>query len=172
MNDQLAVAHVGAYVKSQLEHVRYEAQDVLLAGMIGGSDHRSHIPPIAELSRFLWRYFMSRASNTMTDKEVDACVEPCPWLRARFVFMRPASIHHYVQADPRHESPWDQMDQQLLQMRQLPISYPTNWWRLLCVKDARLFGSAPHRNDLRPSDLAWPTQKEVQVRLAARHLPT
>ncbi|PLW38715.1 hypothetical protein PCASD_11538 [Puccinia coronata f. sp. avenae] len=166
LDDQLAIAHVVAQVKSQLKHVRHKARNVLLTGM-NPKDPPGYIPPLDEPSRLLWRHFMG-GNTTMSDDQVTALLDLRPLLCTWFAFLRLATIHNHVSDALRNVSQWDQINCRLAQMRTLPVNYTRHWHRMLCSKDTQLFGPAPMRADLDIEQLACPTHAEVNARIAAQ----
>ncbi|PLW52724.1 hypothetical protein PCANC_16002 [Puccinia coronata f. sp. avenae] len=168
LDDPVSTASVIGQVKTHLKHVRHKARNVLLMGVLKNSTLH-YIPPIQELSRLLWRHFMDN-NKTLTDKEIDAHLQPRPLLRTRFAFMRMQTMHNHIRTGNEQAlSQWDQIDIRLLELRRLPVTFTQHWQRLLCNKDADLFGKSPADLDaINTADVFCPTNEEVELRIAAQ----
>lgn len=124
--DHLAVKNVNAAIKKQMKHVRYKLRNILLTGIVAGSEPElPRIPNLVELSRLLWRH-LNDGNSGIADSEINMKVGP--HLRIRFCYLRLATASNYFNADSRNcnVSQWDQIDTQLNANRSEIVRY-TNW---------------------------------------------
>ncbi|KAA1078752.1 hypothetical protein PGTUg99_009178 [Puccinia graminis f. sp. tritici] len=159
-----AVTHVHAAVRRQLKQVRHKLRNVLMTGIVpNGEPTLPNIPNIKNLSRLVWRHLFpihEQSSNAIVDREVGGL------LRIRIAYLRLATLVNYYAVGARHISQWHQIDTRLRAHRALTNNFTNHWHRLLCAKDATLFGHEPALVDLDPTLIAVPTVAEVNARIA------
>ncbi|KAA1109493.1 hypothetical protein PGTUg99_010737 [Puccinia graminis f. sp. tritici] len=159
-----AVTHVHAAVRRQLKQVRHKLRNVLMTGIVpNGEPTLPNIPNIKNLSRLVWRHLFpihEQSSNAIVDREVGGL------LRIRIAYLRLATLVNYYAVGARHISQWHQIDTRLRAHRALTNNFTNHWHRLLCAKDAALFGHEPALVDLDPTLITVPTVAEVNARIA------
>ncbi|KAA1112056.1 hypothetical protein PGT21_021325 [Puccinia graminis f. sp. tritici] len=159
-----AVTHVHAAVRRQLKQVRHKLRNVLMTGIVPhGEPSLPNIPNIKNLSRLVWRHLFpihEQSSNAIVDREVGGL------LRIRIAYLRLATLVNYYAVGSRHISQWHQIDTRLRAHRALTNNFTNHWHRLLCAKDATLFGHEPALVDLNPTLITVPTVAEVNARIA------
>ncbi|KAA1081232.1 hypothetical protein PGT21_026472 [Puccinia graminis f. sp. tritici] len=159
-----AVTHVHAAVRRQLKQVRHKLRNVLMTGIVpNGEPSLPNIPNIKNLSRLVWRHLFpihEQSSNAIVDREVGGL------LRIRIAYLRLATLVNYYAVGSRHISQWHQIDTRLRAHRALTNNFTNHWHRLLCAKDATLFGHEPALVDLDPTLITVPTVAEVNARIA------
>ncbi|KAA1100717.1 hypothetical protein PGTUg99_019308 [Puccinia graminis f. sp. tritici] len=159
-----AVTHVHAAVRRQLKQVRHKLRNVLLTGIVpNGEPTLPIIPNVTNLSRMVWRHLFpvhEQTSNAVVDRDVGGL------LRIQIVYLRLATLVNYYAVGSRHISQWHQIDTRLRAHRALTNNFTNHWHRLLCAKDATLFGHEPRLEDVDLTQITVPSVAEVNARIA------
>ena len=109
----------------------------------------------------MWRLLMG--NPWLTNGEIDAMLgeDRNVMLKARWAYIRLATLENHFDPDARTVSHWDTIDHQLQANRTLDENHINAWHRLICQKDAELFGDSPMLDDLDRSACVCPSEADV-----------
>ncbi|WAQ83545.1 hypothetical protein PtA15_3A916 [Puccinia triticina] len=162
-----ALNHVQTEVRRQIKNVRYMVRNHALTGVVLGHGHTvlPAIPTLDDYARELWRFLMGTTTR-LTDSQVDTTLAHNPQLKARFTYIRLATMSNHFDPAARTILHWDQIDAQLNANRPRSKDYVNAWTVLVVEKDHKMFGSSPLVDEVNKLSCRCPTDAEVTAQVA------